>query len=100
MQFFGKICQIFADFAGVPHPGCYFLEPIVRGGGLSTAAAPEVQARFPQMKASWELLGYDAPPTIELEFVDGTQKKVLAEHLSKREMSSSRLYRVVGSEQK
>ena len=52
------------------------------------------------MKASWELLGYDAPPTIELEFVDGTQKKVLAEHLSKREMSSSRLYRVVGSEQK
>ena len=28
--FFGKICQIFADFAGVPHPGCYFLEPIVK----------------------------------------------------------------------
>ena len=28
-KFFGKICQIFADFAGVPHPGCYFLEPIV-----------------------------------------------------------------------
>ena len=30
LQFvFGRICQIFADFAGVPHPGCYFLEPIV-----------------------------------------------------------------------
>ena len=27
--FFGKLCQIFADFAGVPHPGCYFLEPVV-----------------------------------------------------------------------
>ena len=26
--FFGKFCQIFDDFAGVPHPGCYFLEPI------------------------------------------------------------------------
>ena len=28
---FWKICQSFADFAGVPHPGCYFLEPIVHG---------------------------------------------------------------------
>ena len=26
---FGKFWQIFADFAGVPHPGCYFLETIV-----------------------------------------------------------------------
>ena len=27
--FFGNICQIFADFVGVPHPGCYFLDPIL-----------------------------------------------------------------------
>ena len=28
-NFLGKICQIFADFAGVPRPGFYFLEPVV-----------------------------------------------------------------------
>ena len=29
VNFFCKSCQIFADFAGVPHPACGFLDPIV-----------------------------------------------------------------------
>merc|ERR1712066_403269 len=44
------------------------------------------QRKFPQLKASWELLGYDAPATIDIEFVNGKQKRFLAEHYSQREM--------------
>merc|ERR1711953_171336 len=42
--------------------------------------------KFPQLKATWELLGYDAPPTIDVEFLDGRKKRFLADHYSRREM--------------
>eukprot|EP00933_Yihiella_yeosuensis_P068300 TRINITY_DN7378_c0_g1_i6.p1 TRINITY_DN7378_c0_g1~~TRINITY_DN7378_c0_g1_i6.p1 ORF type:complete len:147 (-),score=23.19 TRINITY_DN7378_c0_g1_i6:68-508(-) len=44
------------------------------------------QKKFPNVKASWELLGYDAPATIDVELVDGRKKRFLAEHYSQREM--------------
>merc|ERR1740121_3282625 len=33
------------------------------------------QRMFPQLEASWELLAYDAPATIDVEFADGTSKR-------------------------
>merc|ERR550532_1109032 len=42
--------------------------------------------KFPQLQATWELLGYDAPATIDIEFVNGKTKRFLAEHYSRREM--------------
>lgn len=42
--------------------------------------------KFPQLNASWELLGYDSPATIDVEFVTGKKKRFLAEHYSQREM--------------
>ena len=44
---FCKICLVFADFAGVPHPGCYFLEPIVQcnSSEVASAAAEEHDER-------------------------------------------------------
>lgn len=33
-----------------------------------------------------ELLGYDAPATIDVEFVTGKKKRFLAEHYTRREM--------------
>mmetsp|Transcript_88335 Transcript_88335/g.205519 ORF Transcript_88335/g.205519 Transcript_88335/m.205519 type:complete len:117 (-) Transcript_88335:133-483(-) len=42
--------------------------------------------KFPQLKASWELLGYNAPATIDVEFVHGKKKRFFAEHYSKQEM--------------
>eukprot|EP00440_Ansanella_granifera_P068082 gb/GFBE01073857.1/.p1 GENE.gb/GFBE01073857.1/~~gb/GFBE01073857.1/.p1 ORF type:complete len:117 (+),score=37.14 gb/GFBE01073857.1/:1-351(+) len=44
------------------------------------------QRKFPNLKSSWELLGYDAPATIDVELVDGRKKRFLAEHFSQREM--------------
>eukprot|EP00928_Gymnodinium_smaydae_P087362 TRINITY_DN71632_c0_g1_i1.p1 TRINITY_DN71632_c0_g1~~TRINITY_DN71632_c0_g1_i1.p1 ORF type:complete len:204 (+),score=41.94 TRINITY_DN71632_c0_g1_i1:64-612(+) len=45
--------------------------------------------KFPQLTATWELLGYDAPATIDVEFVDGRKKRFLAEHYSRREMQDA-----------
>uniref|UniRef100_A0A7S1ACB7 Uncharacterized protein n=1 Tax=Noctiluca scintillans TaxID=2966 RepID=A0A7S1ACB7_NOCSC len=42
--------------------------------------------KYPQLQASWELLGYNAPATIDVEFQDGKKKRFLAEHYSRREM--------------
>mmetsp|Transcript_44998 Transcript_44998/g.97744 ORF Transcript_44998/g.97744 Transcript_44998/m.97744 type:complete len:117 (-) Transcript_44998:129-479(-) len=42
--------------------------------------------KFPQLNATWELLAYDAPATIDVEFEDGKKKRFLAEHYSRREM--------------
>merc|ERR1712187_260803 len=42
--------------------------------------------KLPQLKATWELLGYDAPATIDVEFADGRRKKFMAEHYSQQEM--------------
>mmetsp|Transcript_16944 Transcript_16944/g.36474 ORF Transcript_16944/g.36474 Transcript_16944/m.36474 type:complete len:147 (-) Transcript_16944:11-451(-) len=42
--------------------------------------------KFPQLQATWELLGYDAPSTVEVEFVNGKQKRFLCEHYSRNEM--------------
>mmetsp|Transcript_72510 Transcript_72510/g.125800 ORF Transcript_72510/g.125800 Transcript_72510/m.125800 type:complete len:143 (-) Transcript_72510:109-537(-) len=45
-----------------------------------------VKKKFPNLQASWELLGYDSPATIDVELVDGRRKRFLAEHYSQREM--------------
>mmetsp|Transcript_86000 Transcript_86000/g.191560 ORF Transcript_86000/g.191560 Transcript_86000/m.191560 type:complete len:142 (-) Transcript_86000:59-484(-) len=44
------------------------------------------QKKFPQLQATWELLGYDAPATIDIEYINGNKKRFLAEHYSTREM--------------
>eukprot|EP00927_Polykrikos_kofoidii_P074916 TRINITY_DN70970_c0_g1_i1.p1 TRINITY_DN70970_c0_g1~~TRINITY_DN70970_c0_g1_i1.p1 ORF type:complete len:184 (-),score=29.92 TRINITY_DN70970_c0_g1_i1:46-546(-) len=51
-----------------------------------TAAASK--KKFPNLEATWELLGYDAPATIDVEFVDGRKKRFLAEHYSRHEMQN------------
>jgi hypothetical protein len=45
-----------------------------------------VKKKYPQMETSWELLGYDAPASVEVEFVNGQRKKFMAEHFSRYEM--------------
>ncbi|CAE8637367.1 unnamed protein product [Polarella glacialis] len=45
--------------------------------------------KFPNLKSSWELLGYDAPATVDVELVDGKKKRFLAEHYSQREMQET-----------
>lgn len=42
--------------------------------------------RWPKLEASFELLGYDAPATIDVEMLDGRKNRFLAEHYSTREM--------------
>ncbi|CAK9077392.1 unnamed protein product [Durusdinium trenchii] len=48
--------------------------------------AEKTKKRFPNLEASFELLGYDAPATIDVEMVDGRKKRLLAEHYSTKEM--------------
>mmetsp|Transcript_15073 Transcript_15073/g.35402 ORF Transcript_15073/g.35402 Transcript_15073/m.35402 type:complete len:116 (+) Transcript_15073:119-466(+) len=42
--------------------------------------------KFPKLQASWELLGYDAPATVDVEFMDGRKRRFMAEHYSQNEM--------------
>ena len=42
--------------------------------------------KYPTLKSSWELLGYDAPATIDVEFQNGLKRRFLADHYSKDEM--------------
>ncbi|CAD7946306.1 unnamed protein product [Amoebophrya sp. A25] len=44
--------------------------------------------KFPQLQATWELLGYDAPSTVQVEFVNGREKRFLIEHYSRYEMQN------------
>mmetsp|Transcript_168 Transcript_168/g.394 ORF Transcript_168/g.394 Transcript_168/m.394 type:complete len:117 (-) Transcript_168:54-404(-) len=48
--------------------------------------AEATKKKFPNLQASWELLGYDAPATVDVELVDGRKKRFLAEHYSRQEM--------------
>ena len=42
--------------------------------------------KYPALKSSWELLGYDTPATIDVEFLNGKKRRFLADHYSKNEM--------------
>merc|ERR1719482_1580167 len=44
--------------------------------------------KFPHLRPTWELLNYDAPATIDVEFFDGRKKRFLADHYSRREMQA------------
>ncbi|CAK9077394.1 unnamed protein product [Durusdinium trenchii] len=55
-------------------------------GRARTEVARKTKKRFPNLEASFELLGYDAPATIDVEMVDGRKKRLLAEHYSTKEM--------------
>merc|ERR1712216_1006257 len=48
--------------------------------------ADTTKVKYPQLQASWELLGHDAPTTIDVEFVNGNKKRFLAEHYTQNEM--------------
>ncbi|CAE7332472.1 unnamed protein product [Symbiodinium necroappetens] len=48
--------------------------------------AESTKKKFPNLQASWELLGYDAPAVVDVELVDGRKKRFLAEHYSRQEM--------------
>ena len=48
----------------------------------------ECKRKYPAMKSSWELLGYDSPATIDVEYMNGSRKRFLADHYSKNEMHS------------
>ena len=47
-----------------------------------------LKKKFPGLSASYELLGYDAPATVDVEFGDGRKKRFVCDHLSKSEMQS------------
>jgi len=42
----------------------------------------------PKLEATWELLGYDAPATVQVEFMNGKEKRFLVEHYSRYEMQN------------
>jgi hypothetical protein len=42
--------------------------------------------KYPGLNASWELLGYDAPSSVEVEFFDGRKQRFLAEGYTKSEI--------------
>ena len=48
----------------------------------------KVKKKFPTLNASWELLGYDAPATVDVTFGDGQRRRFMADHWSKAEMQS------------
>ena len=47
---------------------------------------PKSKTKYPALKSSWELLGYDAPSTIDVVFQDGKSRRFFADHYSKDEM--------------
>ena len=47
-----------------------------------------VKRKFPTLQTSWELLGYDAPATVDVTFPDGTSRRFVADHWSKSEMQA------------
>jgi hypothetical protein len=48
----------------------------------------KVKRKFPALQASWELLAYDAPATVDVTFSDGHSRRFLADHWSKSEMQA------------
>ena len=50
----------------------------------------DAKKRYPALKSSWELLGYDSPATIDVVFQSGEKKRFLADHYSKNEMHAIR----------
>merc|ERR1712085_199644 len=48
--------------------------------------AESTKKKYPKLEATWELLAYDAPATIQVELADGKEKRFLCEHYSKYEM--------------
>ena len=48
----------------------------------------KVKRKFPTLQTSWELLGYDAPATVDVTFADGQSRRFLADHWSKAEMQA------------
>eukprot|EP00920_Eleutheroschizon_duboscqi_P015082 GHVT01034922.1.p1 GENE.GHVT01034922.1~~GHVT01034922.1.p1 ORF type:complete len:119 (-),score=13.90 GHVT01034922.1:496-852(-) len=47
---------------------------------------PQTVKRFPKLKASYQILGYDSPSTVHLELVNGKKHRFLAERFSMKEM--------------
>jgi len=66
------------------HPGREHTE--VARQLIMSMTSEGTKRKFPKLKATWDLLGYDAPATVSVEFVDGRKKTFMAEHYSKREM--------------
>lgn len=44
--------------------------------------------KFPKLETSWEILGYDAPSTIDITFPDDRKRRFNADHFSRGEMSN------------
>ncbi|KAF4671479.1 hypothetical protein FOL47_001531 [Perkinsus chesapeaki] len=53
---------------------------------MSVTSEP-VKQKFPEFTATWELLGYDGPATVDVEFLNGDKKRYLADHFSDGEMN-------------
>lgn len=58
--------------------GCRQLASMLRSSDL--------QKKFPGLQSSLELLGYDAPSEVHLEFTNGKKTKLLADGYSLREL--------------
>ncbi|KAF4715132.1 hypothetical protein FOZ63_029666 [Perkinsus olseni] len=54
---------------------------------MSITSEP-VQKKYPQFTATWELLAYDGPATIDVEFLNGDKRRFMADHFSDGEMNS------------
>lgn len=53
---------------------------------IMACTAPKWSNQYPDCKFTWELLGYDAPATMNVTFQDGRQKHFNIEHHSKYEL--------------
>jgi len=53
---------------------------------IMQVSSPLSKRKYPGLQSSWELLGYDAPSTIDVVFQNGNKKRFLADHYSKTEM--------------
>ena len=48
--------------------------------------------KFPKLASTWELLAYDAPPTIDVEFLDGNKNFVLVPNYHKTSLFFNNSY--------
>ncbi|CDR98003.1 hypothetical protein, conserved [Babesia bigemina] len=49
------------------------------------ATGDKLKLKFPQLYVTWEILDYDAPAALQVEFLDGRKRRYLIEGYSKPE---------------
>ncbi|CDU16914.1 conserved protein, unknown function [Plasmodium yoelii] len=49
------------------------------------ASSQKIKQRYPLLTVTWELLAYDNPPMIEVEYLNGEKEKINIEYFSDRQ---------------